>query len=88
MRAVVTKVEQFLIRNNEEAIEIMRRYSISDLGVSKIPKEVLSYIRDKRYAIFVHFGRVERVKPFKIDKKGFGSQAAWIVVNDINNIKL
>jgi len=30
---------------------------------------------------------VEKIKPFNIDKTGFGAMSAWISVDDINQLK-
>jgi hypothetical protein len=66
----------------------MKKHAEKDLGFKKIPPEVLNYIRNKNYAIFIHFDSVKEIKPFNVDKTGFGAMAAWITVNNINKIKL
>lgn len=78
-KAMVTKVKQYEIRDNEHALKVMSRYCEEDLGVSRIPDEVKDYIFTKKYAIFVWFNGVEKVPPFKIDKTGYGLQCAWVV---------
>ena len=87
LRTRVTKVVQYQVDNDKHAINIMKRYAKEDLGSKNIPKEVLKYITNKKYAIFVFFDNVKKVKPFNIDKKGFGVQSAWLTVEDINKIK-
>jgi hypothetical protein len=37
--------------------------------------------------MLIYLRNPKRVKPFRIDKKGFGSQAAWICVEDVNSIR-
>lgn len=85
--AKVTVVNQNEISNDKEVLSLMRKYSIQDLGVNEIPTEIKDYILGKRYAIFIHFNSVKSIKPFDIDKTGFGAMSAWITVNNINKIK-
>lgn len=84
----VTKVLQYEISNNDEALEIMKKHAEKDLGLEVVPKEISDYVADKRYAIFVFFDSVEKIKPFKIDKTGFGNMSAWIRVRDVDEIKI
>lgn len=87
VRSKVIDVKQYEIRNNYHALEIMQGYALADLGTSKIPQDVLNYITNKKYAIFVWFDFVEEITPFQIDKTGFGMQSAWLVVKNINKIQ-
>lgn len=88
VKSTVTKVEQFEINSNRQALEIMQKYALSDLGTDKLSPEIKDYIKNKNYAIFIHFNRTKRVKAFEIDKNGFGMQSAWICVENINSIKV
>ncbi len=88
VKVKVTKAIQYEISNNKEALEILEKYAKKDLGIKKIPLEILNYIKDKKYAIIVFFDKVEEIKPFNIDKTGFGAMAAWITINNINKIKI
>ncbi len=87
LKTKVTKVLQFEVESDGEALDIMKRFAQRNLGVSKIPQGVLNYITNKKYAIFVFFNAVEEIKPFNINKTGFGMMSAWLSVNDINEIK-
>lgn len=84
VRADVTEVKQYEVRSNDHALEMLREQA-KGLGVKNI--SIFDHVRDKNYAIFVSFNNVEEVEPFKINKGGFGVMAAWLVVEDINNIK-
>lgn len=88
VRAEVTKVIQYQVLNNSKALKIMKKHAEKDLGFKKIPPEVLNYIQNKNYAIFIYFDSVKEIKPFNVDKTGFGAMAAWITVHNINKIKL
>jgi hypothetical protein len=88
IRAKVTKVEQFEIDDNEHALKLMNERAESDLGTKDLSPEILGYINNKKYSIFVYFTNVKVIKPFQINKKGYGSQCAWITIKDINEIKI
>ncbi len=88
VKAGVSKVLQYEIRNNKHALEVMKKHAKKDLGLPTIPEEIKDYIRDKNYAIFIFLDSVEKIKPFAIDKTDYGLMSAWITVDDINKIKL
>ncbi len=89
VKARVTRVEEYILENPSDAIELFLTIKNQDLGVAasslkEIPKHILEYITGKRYAIFVHFDQVEKLKkPFNISKEGFGSQAGWLCVEGV-----
>ena len=87
VKARVIKVLQYEISENNQALEIMNKHARKDLGFKIIPLEIQNYILNKNYAIFIFFDSVEKIKPFYIDKTGFGAMVAWIVVDDISRIK-
>lgn len=87
VKARVINVLQYKISNNNQALEIMNKYAEKDLGFKTIPLSIQNYILNKNYAIFIFFDSVEKIKPFYINKTGFGVMAAWITINDIAKIK-
>ena len=87
IKAVVTEVDQYEIKSNDQALKVMEKYAFKDLGTEKLSEDIKNYITDKKYAIFVHFKDVEKVEPFDIDKSGFGMQSAWITVNSVDEIQ-
>ena len=42
----------------------------------------------KRYLIFIMANNIEELNPFQIDKSNFGNMDDWLLVEDINNVKL
>ncbi len=88
LKATVTKVEQYEIEDNTQALVLMQKYAYADLGAKKLNQEIKSYILNKKYAVFVFFDRVEKVEPFEIDKSGFGMQCAWMVVGNITDVRV
>ena len=44
-------------------------------------------VRGKRYCILIFLKDVARIRPFEIDKSGFGVMSAWICVDDVSEIR-
>lgn len=87
-RAIVDKVLRFENVDCIKRQEILAEYGRQDLGLSEnVPREIRNYFEDKKYCLLVFFSGVQKVKPFFIDKTGFGSQTAWLIVNDLDKIK-
>jgi hypothetical protein len=86
--AIVSEVYQYPVKDNSRALEIMKKHATADLGTDRISEDILKYISNKNYAMFIYFNNVKKVKPFEINKKGFGSMAAWITTKSIKGIKL
>lgn len=86
--ATISDVYQYEVKDNDHALEIMKKHIKADLGTDEIPEEILRYISNKNYAMFLYFTNVRKIKPFNINKAGFGSMAAWITTEDINKFKL
>ncbi|MBI2449967.1 MAG: hypothetical protein HYV47_00350 [Candidatus Nealsonbacteria bacterium] len=87
VRAKVTKILQFDSLNREKTEEILEKYGRKDLGTAGIMPEIIKYVAGKNYCILVFFDKVEKIKPFDIDKTGFGSMSAWITIDNIDKIK-
>jgi ASC-1-like (ASCH) protein len=88
LKARVTKVLQFSDLTPEKTKAILKKYGQKDLGITKnLPKDLKAYFENKKYCLLVFLGDVQKVKPFKIDKTGFGAMSAWIRVEDIKKIK-
>ena len=93
LKARVTRVQQYILESSEDATSLFLQIKNKDLGIKgltkkDIPQHVLDYISNKKYAIFVWFANVQKVKPFNIDKKGFGMQAAWLCAKDVADIMI
>lgn len=63
--------------------EILSAYS-SQLGID------LSYfeeIKNKKFCSLIFLKDIEKITPFKINKKGYGLMSSWMTLNHIENIK-
>ena len=56
-----------------------------DKKTQEIAKEKLAI--HEINCIFIFLDRVQKIKPFEIDKTGFGAMAAWLIVDDLEKIK-
>lgn len=86
--AEADKVIQYAYLSNQKAREIIRTYG-QQIGFrkSKISKYYKAY-GNKKFCILVFLRNPVRLKPFKIDKTGFGISSAWLCVEDIKKISL
>ncbi len=86
--ADVKKVMQFSDLSPVQVKKIVQRYGV---GIGLDRSEQAQFIKDrakKKYCILIFLKNPQRIKPFMIDKSGFGSMAAWISVPKINKIKI
>lgn len=78
----------FVIQKETNSIEdleaLIRAYAEPIQMVERDPRV---WKTKPRYVILIGLTDVQPVTPFHIDKTGFGSAAAWLVVEDIERIK-
>ncbi len=82
-KARVVKVLFFYILNESKIKNILEEYG-PKLGVSM---SYLEKVKDKNFCTLIFLEKVEKIKPFQINKKGYGLMAAWITVDTIEKIK-
>ncbi|KKR05502.1 MAG: hypothetical protein UT34_C0002G0009 [candidate division WS6 bacterium GW2011_GWF2_39_15] len=87
LKATISKVEQFEDLNEKQRQTLIKRFSAKDLGTTGISQEIEEHIKGKRYAIIIHLKDPKAIRPFQIDKTGYGTQASWLSVKDIKKIK-
>ncbi len=82
-RATVQEALFFDMLTEEKIRNILTRYGKQiNMNLGVIPK-----LLDKKYCTLVVLENVEKIQPFAINKKGYGVQAAWITVENIETIK-
>jgi ASC-1-like (ASCH) protein len=87
IKAIVDKVLQFENLNPVKVKELLDKHG-SDDGIAK--GDIDSYFqkfKNKRCCLFIFLIDVQKIRPFEIDKSGFGSMAAWLIVEDLKKIK-
>ena len=87
IKAVVNKVMQFAGLTPKKVRGILDRYSRDDGIEKKRAPEFFERFKDKKYCILAFLKNPEEIKPFKIDKTGFGMMSSWITIDDITKIK-
>ncbi|MBI4738855.1 hypothetical protein HY772_04800 [Candidatus Woesearchaeota archaeon] len=85
VKSRVEKVMQFDDLSSQKITDLLEKYG-SAIGISDTAS-FARRVKDKRYCILVFLRNVETVKPFDIDKKGFGLMSAWLCVPEIDMIK-
>ncbi|MGC9603277.1 MAG: hypothetical protein ABSF47_02300 [Minisyncoccia bacterium] len=87
IKATVSRVLQFEGLTPRTVKTLLRKYGRAD-GIEK-SKEDKFYKRfkDKKYCLLVFLKNPKRIKPFEINKRGFGMLAAWISVPKIGKIR-
>jgi len=84
--AKVRKVIQFSDLGPKKIREILNTYG-KDTGIESNEK-FFQLVKDKKYCILIFLKNVQKIKPFKINKKGFGNMASWITVKKIKDIRM
>jgi len=84
-RAQVSDVRYFAFQTDTEIDEVIQKYG---KAIGLINRDWRTWERKPRYAILVFLQNPESIAPFSINKTGFGNAAAWLTMNNINDIKL
>jgi len=88
IKTTVTKVKQYEIQNEKQKNDIIEKVWENDLGADSDKKILENYSQNKKYCIVIYFNKAKKIKPFNINKEGFGNMASWICVGDVNKIKI
>lgn len=87
IKSEVEKVIQFSNLNQEKIRKILNEYgSLDGIEKSDMPK-FFDIFKNKKYCILIFLKSSQKIKPFDIDKKGFGAMSAWITLDRIDKIK-
>ncbi len=87
LKATVGKVLSFSDLTPLKVKQILEEYGGKDgIGISDIDR-FYERFKHKKYCLLILLKGAEPIKPFDINKKGFGAMAAWLCVDDINTIK-
>ena len=85
--AKVVKIREFENLDLKKIRSILEKYGGDDgISISSL-EHTVNWARNKKYCTLIYLENVKKVKPFNINKKGFGSGAAWLTVENIERIK-
>jgi len=87
IKAGIRKVIQLPNLTKNRVRRLLDNYAEDD-GIRKedIPK-FFKIFRNKKYCILIFLKNPVPVKPFGIDKSGFGAMTSWICIENVSRIK-
>ena len=87
IKSEVGNVLQFSELDRRKVKGILEEYAELD-GIDRedVPK-FFEMFKDKRYCVLVFLRNVHGIKPFDVDKSGFGAMSSWITLENIEGIK-
>ena len=87
LKTKITKVIQFSNLTQKRVKEILNKYGDDDgIELEKI-EEFFERFKNKKYCVLIFVTKPTFIRPFDINKSGFGSMSAWITVPNISKIK-
>lgn len=84
-KAGVSDVLQF---NLDSIIDTQRIVETYGRNIALVNSDYTNWHKKKNYCILIFLKNPQPVKPFSINKSGFGASAAWMIVGDIETIKI
>ena len=88
LKAEVEKVLQFSNLTQDKVKGILTEYGELDGIENNQINDFYHFFKDKNYCMLIFLTNPQKVKPFNIDKTGFGMMSAWLMVDDIEKIKV
>lgn len=82
----VSKVLEFETLNKINVREILEKYGETDGTPVNNLEDIIKWASKKRYCTLIYLKNSKSIKPFNINKKGFGSACAWITASEIGHI--
>ena len=87
IKVEVSDVKQFSNLNPEIVKSILDEYSESDGIENSEVNKFFQMFKNKKYCVLVFLKNPVSVKPFKVNKKGYGIISSWICIENIDDIK-
>jgi ASC-1-like (ASCH) protein len=88
IKASVERVLQFSELTPHAIKEILDKFGgVDGINISDMSK-FYERFKHKRYCLLIFLRNAQKIKPFNVNKKGFGNMAAWLCVRDVDAIKL
>ena len=86
--AEVSKIKEFQNLDKNIVRKILEKYGgVGGIATSNV-NSTIKWAERKKYCTLIYLKNPKKVKPFKIDKSGFGSACAWMCVENISKIKI
>ena len=88
-KAEVEKVIQHANYSDKELRDLLEKYGGSgNISFTSTPDVVFHWAQKRNYCILIFLKNPEAIKPFNINKTGYGNACAWICVNNINKLRI
>lgn len=87
IKAHVARVLEFSELTPSKVKNILKNYGQQDGIAEKDLPYFLELFKNKKYCLLIFLVNAKKVRPFEINKTGFGMMSAWIAVKKIKNIK-
>lgn len=83
----VFKIKEFENLTPQSVRKILEKYGGEDgISVSNLERTI-KWARKKRYCTLIYLKNSRKIRPFNIDKAGFGAGIAWLCAGKISHIK-
>lgn len=86
-RASVEKILQFDHLTPEKVKQLLTEFGGSKKISIRSFENSFEFYKNKKYCILIFLKNPEKIPEFEINKKGFGSGAAWLTMENIEKIK-
>lgn len=89
-KANATKINFYHRDLDIESINEFVSKNYKKLGLNN-KNETIQYLeqnKEKKYGTFITLSKIENINPFNVSKKGHGIRSSWIIVPDINFLKI
>ena len=88
IKTEISKVIQYSDLTPARVKWALQKYGVKDgLGIDKLDKYYQRF-KDRKYCLLVFLKNPQKIKPFDIDKTGYGNMSAWIVTDNVNKLKI
>jgi ASC-1-like (ASCH) protein len=87
IKVEVSEVVQYADLTPVKVKWTLQKYGTKDgLGIDELDKYYQRF-KNRKYCILVFLKNPQKIKPFEIDKAGYGNMAAWIMIDNVNKLR-
>jgi ASC-1-like (ASCH) protein len=86
-KADVKRVMQIELAGPNDVKKILNDYGREDGIETRDFSRFFTMFKNKKYCVLIFLRNARRVRPFNVDKSGFGAMAAWMTMHTISSIK-
>lgn len=87
LRATVSRIKAYSNLTPRLVKQILHKYGKLDGIDTKDADKFYGFFKNKKYCQLIFLRNPKSVRPFEIDKRGFGAMTAWLSVENIATIK-